>query len=274
MMKWLSVFLLLFCSSCIVDDFNDMGEAFRPTSPREAALLAVDQYNPDNRRQGITLLANSNFGGLPEYLALYRDYIAEDRDPLVRAAAIKAVARFGVSDDAKLIAMWLSRTSTESVQVRRAAATALQRVHSKSVVPVLLRSLADSDEESHVRSAVATALGQYPENQVFVGLIAALQSNDLSINKAASESLSTLTGQVFGTDWDAWYEWGQQVVDSNSALFAAQSEFQYPTYRYEKQWWDSVVFWNNKTNERPDIPIGLKEKTRKTTYENEADTSK
>lgn len=272
-MKWVTPLALLLCSGCIVDDFNDMGEGFIPTTPHEAALMAVDQYDPDRRRRGITLLATSDFGGGDEYLAMYRDYIAEDRDPLVRAAAIKALARFGEGEDAKLIAMWLSRSNTESTQVRRAAASALQRLHSTPVVPILLRSLRDPDEESHVRAAVATALGQYPENQVFVGLIAALQANDLAINRAASESLCMLTGQVFGTDWDAWYEWGQLVVDTNTELFAAQSVYQYPTYQNEEYWWDSLVFWDSQISERPDVPAGLKEQMRKSTYD-EVDASK
>lgn len=272
-MRLLTALALLLCSGCIVDDFNDMGEGFMPTSPREAALMAVDQYDPDNRRRGITLLANSSFGGAPEYLAMYRDYVAKDRDPLVRAAAVKALARFGTAEDATLIVMWLRRSNVESTQVRRAAAAALQRLHNPSVVPVLLRSLRDPDEESQVRTAVATSLGQYPENQVFVGLIAALQANDLAINQAASESLRTLTGQVFGTDWDAWYEWGQRVVDTNTELFAAQTVYQYPTYQDEENWWDNIVFWDNQIRERPDVPAGLKELTRKSTYD-EIDASK
>ena len=76
-MKWISVIALLLCSGCIVDDFNDMGEGFIPTSPRDAALMAVDQYNPDHRRQGITLFANSNFGGAPESLAIFRHYYSQ-----------------------------------------------------------------------------------------------------------------------------------------------------------------------------------------------------
>ena len=273
-MKWITAIALLICSGCVVDDFNDMGESFVPVSPYDAAVMASDQHNPDQRRRGINLLANSHFGGAPEYLAMYRDYVAEDRDPLVRAVAIKALAHFGTAGDAKLIAMWLSRSNTGSTQVRRAAATALQRLHNKSVVPILLRSMRDPDEESQVRSAVATALGQYPENQVFVGLIAALQAYDLAINKAASESLCMLTGQVFGTDWDAWYEWRQHVVDTNTELFAAQSVYEYPTYHYEKRWWDSIVFWNSRIYEHPDIPTGLKEQTRKSTYDDETDPSK
>ena len=150
---------------------------------------------------------------------MYRDYVVDDLDPLVKAASIKALARFGTPDDALIIVPWISRSNEESSQVRRAAATALQRLHNPSVVPTLLRSLRDQDEESQVRSSVATALGQYAENQVFTGLIAALQANDLSINFSAAQSLHSLTGQVFGTDWDAWYEWGAMVVETDQNVF-------------------------------------------------------
>ena len=89
---------------CVSDDFNNMAEGFVPPSPRDAAIMAVDQYDPDIRRRGVTLLANSPFGGAPDYLSMYRDYVANDRDPLVRASAIKALGRFGNVEDAVLIA--------------------------------------------------------------------------------------------------------------------------------------------------------------------------
>ena len=192
-------------TGCVSDDFNNMAQGFSPITPRQAAVMAVDQYNADDRRTGITLIANSPFGGAPEYLKLYRDYVLEDRDPLVRSAAIKALARFGDPEDAIIIAPWLNRKTEESTQVRRSTATALQRLHNPAVVTSLLQSLRDSGEDSQVRASAATALGQYPENRVFVGLIAALQASDLSIDLSASESLHILTGQVFGTDWDAWF---------------------------------------------------------------------
>ena len=168
-------------------------KGFSPPSPRQAALMAVDQYNADDRRTGITLLSTSSFGGAPDYLEMYRDYVIKDRDPLVRAASMKALARFGTPEDALLIFPWLDRSKEESSQVRRAASIALQRLHNASVVPALLRSLRDQDEENQVRASVATALGQYPENQVFIGLVASLQANDLSINLSAAQSLHTLT---------------------------------------------------------------------------------
>jgi len=96
-MKWFSLILVTMVAGCVSDDFNNLADGFNPPTPREAALLSVDQYNPDNRRRGLTLLANSPFGGAPEYLAMYRDYVNEDPDPLVRAAAIKALDFSGYS---------------------------------------------------------------------------------------------------------------------------------------------------------------------------------
>jgi len=261
-----ALFLLI---GCVADDYQNLAEGFSPPTPRQAALMAVDQYDPDQRRRGITLLSNSPFGGAPDYLKLYRDYVIEDRDPLVRAASIKALARFGNTDDALLIAPWLNRSNEESAQVRRAAALALQRLHNPSVVPTLLRTLRDQDEEGQVRTSVATALGQYPENQVFTGLISSLQANDLAINLSAAQSLHSLTGQVFGTDWDAWYEWGAAVVETNQNIFASMSVYEYPTYQHEERWWDNLIFWEHRIHERPDAPAGLKEASTRSTYDEE-----
>jgi hypothetical protein len=266
-----SVCLLL--TSCVTDDFNNMAQGFSPPTPTQAAIMALDQHDPDARRMGITLLANSPFGGEPEYLKMYRDYVVEDRDPLVRAASIKALARFGNSEDVLLIAPWLNRNIEESTQVRKASATALQRLHNPDVIPTLLRSLRDKDEDGQVRASVATALGQYPENQVFIGLIASLQANDLSINLSAAQSLHSLTGQVFGTDWDAWYEWGERSVQTNHNIFENMSVYEYPTYQHQARWWDKLTFWEHRIHERPDAPAGLKEASKRKTYDEEVDVT-
>jgi len=268
----LSFVFILLLFGCVSDDFNNIADGFSPPTPRQAALMAVDQYDPDERRTGITLLANSPFGGAPEYLKLYRDYVVEDRDPLVRAAAIKALSRFGDSTDAMLIIPWLNRSNEGSAQVRRAAAMSLQRLHNPEVVASMLRALRDQDEENQVRASVATALGQYPENQVFLGLIAALQANDLAINLSAADSLHILTGQVFGTDWDAWFEWRELVLDNDGDLFANMSTYEYPTYQHEERWYDRLTFWEHRIHEKPSIPSGLREESRRSTYEEETET--
>ncbi len=261
--------LLLFCllTSCVSDDFNNVANGFSPVTPHDAAMMASNQYDSNKRREGITLLANSTFGGAPEYLRLYRDYIEHDRDPLVRSSAIKALARFGTAEDAMLIAPWLLMDKTQNVQVRQASARAMQRLHDASTVPALLRSLRNQDEEHQVRTDVAIALGQYPEKRVYNELIAGLQANNLSINLASAQSLHVLTGQVFGTDWDDWLVWGDLVVDEKGDLFAFQSAYEYPTYLHESSWWDKVTFWEHRIYERPDAPAGLKDASVKSTYD-------
>jgi hypothetical protein len=276
-MRRIVVIIVLFSSaflvSCVSDDFSNIVEGFSPISPKQAALMAVDQYDADDRRTGITLLANSPFGGAPEYLRIYRDYVMEDRDPLVRAASIKALARFGNSEDAIIVARWLNRRDEQSEQVRRAAAIALQRLHNPAVVPRLLRSLRDPDEGGQIRASVATALGQYPEDQVFMGLVASLQATDLAINLSGAQSLHTLTGQVFGTDWDAWFEWRKDTVNAEKDLFAHMSVYEYPTYQHEARWWDKLTFWERRIHEKPDAPAGLKKASTRSTYEEEVDST-
>tara|TARA_B100000959_G_C14968637_1_gene618805 strand:- start:1355 stop:2188 length:834 start_codon:yes stop_codon:yes gene_type:complete len=269
----ISIFASALLVSCVSDDFGNIVEGFSPISPKQAALMAVDQYDADDRRTGITLLANSPFGGAPEYLKIYRDYVKNDHDPLVRAASIKALARFGNPEDAMLVVKWLNRSDEQSTQVRRAAAISLQRLHNPAVVPKLLRSLRDPDEGSQVRASVATALGQYPEDQVFMGLVASLQATDLAINLSGAQSLHTLTGQVFGTDWDAWFEWRRESVDAEQDIFAHMSVYEYPTYKHEARWWDRLTFWERRIHEKPDAPAGLKKASTRSTYDEEVDST-
>ncbi len=269
-MKIVALLTFALLTSCVSDDFNNLAEGFSPLTPHDAAMMASNQYNSNRRREGITLLSNSPFGGAPEYLRLYRDYIEHDRDPLVRASAIKALTRFGTVEDAELIAPWLGMEKTQSVQVRRASARALQRLHNQAVVSLLLRSLRNQDEEHQVRAIVATALGQYPEKRVYNELITGLHANDLSINLASAQSLHVLTGQVFGTDWDAWLVWGDVVESERGDLFAFQSDYEYPTYKHAASWWDRVMFWEYRVHELPDSPVGLKEATVKSTYDDDA----
>jgi len=258
--------ILLF-SACVTDDFNDLAKGFAPVTPNEAAMMASDQHSPDERREGITLLANSPFGGTPPYVSMYRDYVISDGDPLVRAAAIKALARYSKVSDAELIVPWLRRDGSQSIQVRREAAVALQRIHNPLVVGDLLHSLGDENEDTTVRSFCATALGHYPEDRVLLGLISSLDANELTINLASAESLHVLTGQVFGSDRYAWFVWYKSTRDANKNPFEAMTFFQYPTFRYETRWYDRFVFWEHRNEEKPDVPVGLEDPTRRSTYD-------
>ena len=132
---------------------QDIGEfSLVSTTPGEAARMMYDTTDPDKRRVGTVLISNSSFGGTDVYVKWYRDSVASEPDPLVRAVSVSALGRHGTPEDAVPIALCLD---DEQFQVRWEAAKALQRLHYPAVVPVLLATLRDEDEESDIRVASA-----------------------------------------------------------------------------------------------------------------------
>lgn len=241
-----------------------MGQGLIPPSPEQAARMMLDPYDPDNRRRGTVLISNAPFGGSAPYLAAYRDRVRNETDPLVKAASIAALGRFGQPEDAPMIAACLD--PTENLQVRWEAAKALQRIHDPAVVPDLLAALRREDEQPDVRVAAATALGQYPQDNVFQGLVEALDQPQLAINEAAAGSLATLTGEDFGLDSDAWLQW----YGGTRAPFAGEREFRYPTYSRKKTFLEVLAFWSPKTFEQPGIPAGMDTQARRTYEDGQA----
>jgi len=250
---------------CVTDDFRDLGEVFTPKTPRQAALEALDPYNPDLRREGVVLLANAPFGGADIYLDMYRDYVENETDPLVRAAAITALGRHGSPEDAMLIVPWLDAEVTKSQNVRWTAAKALQRLHNPAVIGPMIKVVTTADDDGEVKAAVATALGQYPEDNVFQALLVALDDRRLSVNLNAAEALSLLTGEAWGTDRVAWARWYDELAKPSLA-FASQQEYLYPTFERDKVWFEYIAFWLHQAREKPSSPAGLIPETQRRTW--------
>ncbi len=245
------------------EEMSGLTTPFKQTSPSEAARMAVDPTDADKRREGIILLSNAPFGGVEVYVEFYRDAVKNEREPIVKAAAIQALGRHGNPSDALLIAPLLAN---DSEQVRWAAAIALQRLHNPAVVPDLLRALANENEKQDVRIAAATALGQYPEDRVFQGLVGALNARELAVNEAADQSLHTLTDMEFGLDSAQWLAWYAQAAKTNSA-FADQQEYLYPVYQRKLHWWEKIAFWKPIVWEQPGLPAGLSDDDARRTYD-------
>lgn len=257
-------------AGCVTDDFRDLGEVFTPKTPRQAALEALDPYNPDLRREGVVLLANAPFGGADTYLDMYRDYVENETDPLVRAAAITALGRHGRPADALLIVPWLEADVTSSQNVRWCAAKALQRLHNPEAIAPMIRVVTSTDDDGEVKAAVATALGQYPEDNVFQALLMALDDRRLSVNLNAAESLSLLTGQAWGADRVAWRRW-YDGLSTPSLAFKGQQEYLYPTYSRDKAWFEYIAFWIQLSQEAPASPAGLKPESQRRTWTDDSD---
>ncbi|TVQ52046.1 MAG: HEAT repeat domain-containing protein [Phycisphaerales bacterium] len=260
----------LFLAGCdtLSQDFDLIAQSFFPPSPGEAARMMEDPHDPDQRREGVTWISNSPFGGAEPYLRSYRDKVEHERDPTVLAAAIRALARHGMPDDAPLIARHLTH---ENRHVQWAAAKGLQRLHNPDVVAPLLAAVRQRENWVEVRIAAADALAQYPQDRVFQALVATLDARELALNQTAAESLRTLTGQEFDTDARAWINWYRSAeVDER---FADRREYLYPTYQRDETFFERLAFWTSHHWETPQQPAGLRPESTRRTYQDEDDAS-
>lgn len=247
----------------VSQDLQLLGSILTPPSPTEAAVMMLNPHNPDDRREGTVLISNADFGGEPQYVRFYQESVERENDPTVLAVSIRALSRHGTQEHAPLIARHLAHTN---MQVRWEAAKGLQRLHDPQVITGLLNLLRNQEEDPLVRVAAARALGQYPQDRVFQALIAALDSRHLSINLAANQSLTTLTGQSLGLDSRQWSRWYR--AQSPNQRFADRQDYYFPTYTRRLTLFERLTFWSTKTFEQPGIPVGLTSLQTMRTYDN------
>jgi len=222
----------------------------QPPSPAESVELATDKYDPDKRFRGTTQLANAAFANEEPYIRLF-EFNANDADPGVRAASIRALGLHGSPSHVPLMVSALKDTDPG---VRIEAARSLQRLHDPAAVDALLATLdADKETEAAVRVEAARALGQYAQNRVVERLIATLRDEKLAVNFATQESLRTLTGQDFGVDPGAWQSWYR----GNKNLFDARRAYVYPVFSRGKRWYEYLPFVPPPPNEPSAMPAGL-----------------
>lgn len=261
--RWLiaAVMMVTVAAGCqtVNDDLTGLFEELSRPSPSKAARWMFDP-NPDKRRRGTTLIAGSPYGGAEAYVRAYADMTQNDSDPLVRATAIRALARHGSPEHAIVIAEQLTHASP---QVRWEAAKGLQRLHNPAIIDVMIKVLQNEDEDADVRMAIADALGQYHEDRVFQALLVALDHSELAVNTHALNSLRTLTGEDFGMNRGAWFRW-REAVDQP---FARGGTYTYDTYQRDPTLVEYIAFWTQPQWESPAPPAGLLPEDAERTYE-------
>jgi len=226
---------------------------FAPPTPADAAAWATDEFDPDRRQRGITMLANAPWGGESVYVELY-EVAAQDEDPGVRASAARALSRHGSTRHAPLI---VPNLEADSRILRWEAAMALQRLHDPAAVRPLIRRLDINNEPAaEVREAATIALGQYAETRVVLALLEALDDRDLAVNRAARQSLNILTGQDFKFDTRAWRRWINNA-QQQERLFANRGEYTFPIFERDRRWFEVVVPWLEPPNETAAAPVGM-----------------
>jgi len=260
----LLISLTLLHAGCttLSEDITDALRTIAPPTPGEAARWLTEE-DPDRRRQGTLLLANAPFGGEPQYVELYRRFAEFDENPLVRAAAVRAIARNGEPSDARMLA---ERLKDESTHVRWEAARGLQRLHDPAVIPNLIEIMRDDVQPAEIRMAAADALGQYPDHRVFNALVIALNARELSVNLAASSSLRVMTGEDHGLDPRRWLSW-YNTVDGNQ--FAGGTDYFYPVFHRETGFFERMIFWARRFQEQPGPPVGMPLQSGRRTYEDD-----
>ena len=224
-----------------------------PPSPGQVARDAFNVHDPDLRRRSISTLSASSFGGEPPYVRLYR-LLADDSDPTVRAACVRAIGMHGELDDMGLFVRCLK---DEDAVVRWESARALQKFHGDQAVGPLIDAVG-TDEDADVRMAATDALGQYPQMRSYQALVGALDDGSFGVVEAARRSLSTLTGYDFGNEGSLWLMWAQR---HNGHVFDEQKPYTWQPYIKPPSLLDKAVdkamFWTKPVPVEPKVPKGL-----------------
>ena len=232
-------------------------QLWTPTTPLQAAEMAVDPWDADNRARGTMLLANGYFGGEDPYHQLYIERLG-DSEPNVRAAALRGLTLHGRPEDVPVI---VGALRDPNARVRLEAARTLQRIYNTAAIDELIVTTRPpvagavdrtGESEPEIRAEAAGALGQYAEPQVLQPLIAALDDRFLAVNLAAEHSLRTLTGQDFGVDRRAWIQWYEDSDDH----FLGRTAYEYPFFHRGKFFWEYIPFVPPPPNETAGVPAG------------------
>lgn len=181
-----------------------MVDYFRGDTALNAAKKMEDTYFPDERREGIIRLADREYGRRDPYTQRYQQIAQFDSDWLVRATAIRMLNR---SRDASATSIFVKALEDTHPIVRVEAAKALKNIPDQNAIPVLLRLVADNDQDRDVRIWSAAALGNYKTPQVAQALATQLGSRDFSIAWESRRSLIAITGRDMRYDRDAWTDY-------------------------------------------------------------------
>lgn len=183
---------------------RDVTAYFRGETPGKYARMMEEPSVPDDRRIGINHLVARDFAQREPYTTRYRQIFETETDPLVRAAALRAL---NVSRDAGAVDLYVKALADPETLVRLEGAKALGHMPDPSAVDALLRVLNAPDEDKDVRIAAASALRHYPRLDVARALVATLESRAFDIAWQARRSLRRITGVDYAYDDAAWLEY-------------------------------------------------------------------
>jgi len=206
--------------------------------PTSARVILVQSHLPDERREALQAIAKDRKALKEEsVIALFCLVAVTDADPLVRAAAVRGLAKMenrgvriegtdGGNEDSTLRKLLKNYPGADANgdgkldvletlayaavndsdhHVRADAAESLGRRVPPEGMPALVQALTN-DSSVDVRIRAAEALRQFREKDAAEILVATLADRDLAVGQKAWESLRYMTGQDLPRDAQAWTE--------------------------------------------------------------------
>ncbi len=177
-----------------------VGELASGKSAQDAAIAMQDSH-PDRRRDAINNLVDRNYGKQAPYTDRYQQLAEFDADAGVRATALRALSR---SRDASASKVFINGLDDDSGAVRLEAAKALANVPNEQAVPALIKMVNNTSESVDVRIAAADALRHYRSLEVARTLINGLNDRDFGVAWQSRQSLRYMTGSDQRFDQTAW----------------------------------------------------------------------
>ncbi len=201
----------------------------------DSVAMAFDPNDPDRRRQGILELSEEEWGLRERYLKGYAAILRTDGDPLVRAAAVRALGKAADPNYVENIARALF---DEHLAVRQDAATALDNVHGEVAIDPL-RNRAVNDVNQDVRAKSAMALRHYRREDVVRTLVECLGDKAFAVRYRAHQALVEILGEDRGYDPLAYRD---VAVDGLPPAAPEQDE---------ATWWDRLWQRSRKPSDKP-----------------------
>jgi hypothetical protein len=179
---------------------NSMVQKLSGPSASQLGAWAFDPNDPDRRRQGIVGLSSRDWGLREPYLKGYAALLKTDKDPLVRAAAVRAL---GLAQDPNYAPDVTRALLDTDVTVRQDAAIAVDKVYDESSA-MALRNRVLNDADQDVRANSCRALRHHRNMAVVRTLVDCLSDKAFSVRYQAHASLVEIVGKDLGYDGQDW----------------------------------------------------------------------
>jgi HEAT repeat protein len=190
--------------------------------------MALEGETPDQRRKGVVGLAASRDGQSEWATKVYLTVARKDSDPMVRCAALRALAPVPDSQTVTLTLQILSNPRQTDKDARPAngpvrwdAARLLHRIiredgydpAQRGDIMITLLDRAANDRDRNVRLTCIDSLGYFHDAAVLTALIDILREDDYAMQHAAETSLIAMTGVTHHHDAESWRTWVTQTKE-------------------------------------------------------------